>query len=181
MRQHEITRHRHPGHADGKDSADIGEERKSEPAQHRCVAGVAHEHFEQDGDGSEGRHIKQDRAGDQQPQRRSHGPQIGSDIDCVGNYEQTYQHIEQRRGIMAAHVSGQAAPGHPSDLSADHLHRAHQRVGQQQRPPEAVTELCARLRVGRDSARIVVGSARDQLWTQDVSQLRPIGLFDLFP
>ena len=81
---------------------------------------------------------------------------------------------------MAAHVSGQAASGHPSDLSADHLNGAHQRVGEQECPPEAVTELCARLRVGGDSAGIVVGSARDQPWTQNVPQLGPIGLFDLF-
>ena len=67
--------------------------------------------------------------------------------------EQADQHIEQRRGIMPAHIAGEAAPGHAADLRADHLDRAHQRIGQEQRPAEAVAELRAGLRIGGDAAR----------------------------
>jgi hypothetical protein len=43
-------------------------------------------------------------------------------------------------------------------LGADHLDGANQRVGQQERPPEAVPELGTRLRIGGDAAGIVVAT-----------------------
>ena len=119
-------------------------------------------------------HVNELAAGDQQTQRRGHRAKIGADIDGVGDDEQANQHIEQRRGIMTAHVSGQAAPGHPPDFSADHLDRAHQRIGQQKRPSQAVAKLRARLGVGGDSAGIVVGSAGDQARAQNIPKLRPV-------
>ena len=75
--------------------------------------------------------------------------------------------------------AGESLAGHASDLGADHLDRAHQRVGEEQRPDQAEAELSSRLRIGCDSTRVVVGSAGDEAGAEDVGKTRPIGLFDL--
>jgi hypothetical protein len=50
------------------------------------------------------------------------------------------------------------------------LHRGHERIGKQHGPGQGVTELGASLRVGRDSAGIVIRGAGDKAWTKDSEQ-----------
>ena len=45
---------------------------------------------------------------DQKPQRRGHRTEIGPDIDNVGDEEQRDQRIDDRRRIVAAHISREA-------------------------------------------------------------------------
>ena len=179
MRQHQIVRHGQPGHADHKDRRDIGEERKRQPSQHRSVARVAHEHFEQYRDDRKAGDVENRWSGDQKAQRGGHGAEIGADIDRVGDDEEPDQQIQQGRWVVAAHVSSKTPPRHPADLRADHLNRAHQRIGQKQRPTEAVAELRAGLGIGRDAARVIVRSAGDQAGPKHVPQFRPVRLLDL--
>ena len=80
---------------------------------------------------------------------------------------------------MPAHVAGETSARNSADLRADHLNRAHQRIGEKKRPTEAVTELRARLRIGRNSARIVVRRPRDETRTQHIAKLWPLWLFKL--
>ena len=55
----------------------------------------------------------------------------------------------------------------------------HQRIGEQQRPSQAVAELRAGLGIGRDAAGVVVRGAGDQARPHDIAQLRPFWLLDL--
>jgi len=63
---------------------------------------------------------------------------------------------------VPAHISGEAFASDTADLSADHLDRAHERIGQKQSPNQAVTELGPRLGIGGDAARIVIRGAGDE-------------------
>jgi hypothetical protein len=158
--------------------SDIGKQRKREPAQHRGVARVAHEHFEEHRHDREADDANDGRRRDEQSHRRRHRAEIGANVDRVGDQQQSDQRIEQRRRIVLAHVTGESAPRHAPDLGADHLDRAHQRIGQQQRPTEAVAELRARLRIGGDAAGVVVGGAGNEAWPHDIGKLRSIRLLD---
>ena len=124
--------------------------------------------------------VEQRRPVDQQLQRRRHRAEVGADVDRVGDDQQTDQRIEQRRRIVAAHVAGEPAAGHAADLRADLLDRAHQRIGEQQRPAEAVAELRAGLGIGGDAAGIVVGGAGDQAGAEHVDELGPFRLLNVF-
>ena len=80
---------------------------------------------------------------------------------------------------MAAHVAGEALARNATHLRADHLDRAHERIGEQECPTQRVPELRARLRIGSYAAGIVVRGARDQAGAHDIGEFRPIRLFDL--
>jgi hypothetical protein len=99
---------------------------------------------------------------DEKPQRRGHRSEIGSDIDDVGDQEQRDQRINKGRRIMAAHVASQAFAGNTANLRADHLDRAHERIGEEEGPTQGVAELGASLRIGGYAAGIVVRRTRDE-------------------
>jgi hypothetical protein len=111
-------------------------------------------------------------------ERRGHRAEIGSEIDRVGRRKQTDDGVKHPRWKEATDVSSQASSRDSADLSADQLDRAHQRIGEQQRPSQAVTELRAGLGIGGNAAGIVVRCARDQSWAQDVAQRWPFPLID---
>ena len=58
-----------------------------------------------------------------------------------------------------------------SDACADFLDRHHQRIGQQHRPADAVTELRTGLAVGPNARWVVIGRSRDQARTQLAQKL----------
>src|SRR5450830_245467 len=55
---------------------------------------------------------------------------------------------------------------HPLDSGTDHLNADHQGVGEQNRPQHVESELCASLRIGGNSAGIVVSRACDESWAK---------------
>ena len=174
-----VERHRRPGHADREHRSHVSEKGERQPAQHGSVTRVTHIHFhERDHDG-ESPYVQPLRARQDQSDGGAHRAEIRPEVDHVGDQEQAHERIEEPRRIMAPHVGGEAPACHPPDIGADHLDRAHQRVGEKQRPDQAVAELSASLRIGRNSARIVVGSAGDEAWTEDVGKPRPVRLLDL--
>ena len=59
-------------------------------------------------------------------------------------------------------LAREALAGHPPDVRADQLHRAHQGIGEDHGPEQPKAELRASLRISGDPARIVVGRAGDQ-------------------
>jgi hypothetical protein len=63
---------------------------------------------------------------------------------------------------MAAHIARQAMACDAANLRADHLDRAHERIGEHERPPEGIAELRAGLGIGGHAAGIVVRSASDK-------------------
>jgi hypothetical protein len=62
---------------------------------------------------------------------------------------------------MPPEVSGDSAPGDPSDLGGDELNDRQQRKGQREGPRKRVAEARADLAVRANAARIVVGGASD--------------------
>ena len=56
---------------------------------------------------------------------------------------------------------------HRADPGARFLHCRHERIEKNRRPKLAVTELRARLRIGRDARRIVICRARDEAGTKN--------------
>ena len=91
MRQDKIARDGQPGHADHKHRRHIGEERQRQPPQHRGIARVAREHFEDDGDDGKAGNVENGRAGEEQAQRGGHRAKVGADIDRVGDEQQADQ------------------------------------------------------------------------------------------
>jgi hypothetical protein len=73
---------------------------------------------------------------------------------------------------VLSQITGNPAAGGPTHASTHDLHRGHERIGKQHGPGQGVTELCASLRVGSDSARIVVRCARDQARPENTQQSR---------
>jgi len=71
---------------------------------------------------------------------------------------------------MSADIGRQPVAGHAAHARADHLDADHQRIGEHHRPPELIAELRAGLRIRRNAARIVVGSAGDETRTEQPKQ-----------
>jgi hypothetical protein len=67
---------------------------------------------------------------------------------------------------VAADVARNSDTCHPADPRTDFLDPRHQRIAEQHRPQHRESELRANLRVGRDAAGIVVGSAGYDARTQ---------------
>ena len=114
-----------------------------------------------------------------QSKRRRHRAEIRADIDHIGDDQQAHQRIKKPRSSNGAACWRRGPAGHPADIGADHLDRAHQRIGEKQRPDQAVAELRAGLRIGGDAAGVVVGSAGDEARTEDVGKPRPVRLLNL--
>ena len=73
---------------------------------------------------------------------------------------------------MSENVSDKAAARDTSDAGAELLGRHHQGIGEEHRPGDAVAKLSARLTVGADARRIVVGCAGNQSGPQCLKQAR---------
>lgn len=63
-----------------------------------------------------------------------HRAEIGSEIDRVGNDNESDLRIEGPRWVVAAQVAAKAVPCHAPNFSADLLDGAHQRKFQQRCP-----------------------------------------------
>jgi len=113
------------------------------------------------------------RAAEDQPGGVGHCAEIGAQVNGVRAQQQQDDAGEQPVRTMLPQIAGKAAAGGSPDPGAHDLHRGHQRIGEQHGPGEAVTELRASLRVGRDAARIVIRGARDQTGTQHPKQPGP--------
>ena len=67
---------------------------------------------------------------------------------------------------MLTEVSGDTLSGDSSDTRADVLDDDHEGVGEQHRPGKLIARLRTGLRVGRDTAGIIVRGAGDQTRAQ---------------
>ena len=72
---------------------------------------------------------------------------------------------------MPTQIPGDAVARRASDPRADVLDCDHQRVRQQHRPADAVTELRTGLAVGPDARWVVIGRSRYQARTQLAQKL----------
>ena len=100
-----------------------------------------------------------------------HGADVGGDVDGVGDNQKPHQEDREPARANLDHVRSQALSGHKADARREHLDADHQWRSEQQRPHQPETELRPRLRVGRDAARVVVGSAGDQARAQAAGEV----------
>ena len=78
------------------------------------------------------------------------------------NQKQAHDAVDDRPGKRFAEVSRNSDSSYSPDARADFLNRTHERVGEQCQPESAESKLSASLRVGCNTARVVVGGAGDQ-------------------
>ena len=105
-----------------------------------------------------------------QPRRRAHGGEIGTDVDRIGHQQQADDDMDQPARQNVRHIGGQTFAGNPADPGADRLDRRHQGIGQDRHPDQAEAELGPDLGVGGDAARIVVRRPGDQARPQPGEQ-----------
>src|SRR5207248_1034517 len=75
--------------------------------------------------------------------------------------------------VNFGHTVRKALARDPSDLRAHGLDRGHQRIGQRHGPEHVEAKLRPRLRVGGNTAWVVVGHAGDQSGTEPRQRMLP--------
>ena len=161
-----VTR-RGPMHVDRENHGHIGQQRQGEPFQ------VAHVSERSAGRPASTRHIapKQHRiqvrrAAQQQPQASPMAAMSAAILMVLAISSRPTSAVQDRPRENRFHVGRQSFAGDVAEARAHHLDADHQGIGEQHRPQHVVAELGAGLAVGRDAARIVIGSARDEARAQ---------------
>ncbi len=155
-------RHLTPGDMNREQDRGVGQQGEGQPLQEEDVAMIGDEHLQQQrSEHEEHRHEMAIEAGDEL-RDFSHGGDVGGDVEGVGDQQQQHDALKHDRRERGLDVGGKSFPGDPADARAHGLDRGHQREGQRHRPQHVEAELSARLGVGGDAARIVVGHAGDE-------------------
>src|SRR5579864_8943854 len=163
MRDENALQHRRPGHVDCQERREVGKQRQRQPLQYADITAMIENdlrdrtQYSEEHDPHPTRGLRK-----QQTSRGGHRTEVGADVESVGDEEQCDGRLQHPPGVMLAQVPGEAAPRGTADTGADALDRHHQGVREEERPPERVSEGGPRLRVGADSARIVVGGSGDE-------------------
>ena len=92
----------------------------------------------------------------------AHRADICSDVNCVCEQQQSDEAVQQPGRIMAAYIGSDAFARNAADTRARHLNTHHERESKECGPQHSIPESCARLRVGGDSARIIICGAGDE-------------------
>jgi hypothetical protein len=114
--------------------------------------------------------IEQTRSANQKADRIAHRSEVRSNVDRVGDDEEQNDRLEQPVWIMPSNVARYAAPGDPTDPTADLLNHRHQRIAEKHGPTDSKAQLGSGLRICRDAARIVVRCAGNETGTQAAKQ-----------
>jgi len=165
-RQQRVAQRRRPARTRENGGEDVGEEHSGEPLEPRGERRVRRVHGGHDHDGPEDRHP--DSRGEARQHLRGvrHAGEVGGDVEDVGDEQQQAGGVQEPARIVMAHGAGQPAAGHEADPRARELDGRHQGQRHQRRPQHARSERRARHGIGRDAARVVVGSARDEAWAE---------------
>src|SRR3984893_14459475 len=99
---------------------------------------------------------------DQERKCVGHCANVSTDVDRVRDEEQADEPVDHQRRVVAAHVPREPVTAHATYFRAHKLYGYHERIGKEQRPKQAVSELRTALRIGGDPTRIVVRSTGDQ-------------------
>ena len=141
---------------------DISEQRQGEPLQHAHIRTVHGVQLQQQRCDSEADHVDERRSADQQAHAVGHRIQIGGDIEQVCREQQRGSGGYERARIHRGEIGGQSSMSHAADVRAHGLDRDHQRQGEHDRPEQAEAKSGTRLRVSRDTRRIVVRRTGDE-------------------
>ena len=157
----DIMKHLAPVRANVERRADVHEEDEGQPLEHAGEHRVAEsDRRECDADAEKNHPYVRGEPGEQLGGIR-HAGEVGSDVHGIRAKERERRDEEYRSGKAMAQRICQAASGHHADPGAHHLHRGHQRPGDDRCPQEPAAELRAGDGVRRDTGRIVVRGARD--------------------
>ncbi len=153
----------------------IGQQRQREPLQELGVGAVGDEDLQPQDDGG-----RQHRQGppwnrDDERARLRDGGDVGADIDGVRDHHQKHDADQDRPRIVVLDDPGQALAGDGADPAAGLLDRQEQRDLVERRPQLPESELRARLRIGGDPGRIVIGGAGDQARAQHLEESKRPG------
>jgi len=151
-----------PLHADREHYGDVSKQRQRQPLEIAYVTSKGHENLQSQADGAEEKRVAVLRTADDQLQRFAHCRDVGGDVDRVGNDEHRDDHVQHRPRKLAADIGRKAVPCDTANPRTHHLNSDHQRIGQHDGPSKLVAELRTGLRVRRDAARIIVGSAGNE-------------------
>jgi len=162
VRNERVLEGRFPWHAGHEDDPDISEQRQCRPFQYGRISRIAQEGFKQNADDAEHDRIRLMGTADQQAERRSHGAEIGAEIDDIGREKEEDDRTQEPGRIMASDVFSDAVARDATDPRADGLNDDHQRQTEHHRPGEPISELRADLAISPDAARIIIRGTRDQ-------------------
>jgi hypothetical protein len=98
-------------------------------------------------------------AADHQRECFRHGRDVGGNVEGIGCDQKKHQRQHQPTRHHFHHIGRKALARHPADQCAHELDRDHEGNGEEDRPQQAVAELRAGLRVGRNARRVVVRRA----------------------
>jgi len=150
-----------PGNPDAESRGDVGEQHKRERFQIARIAVIGDQYLGRQASEPERRDVEQHRAADHEPQRVTHGCDVGCNIQCVGGEQKSNDAVQQCARECLADFGGKASPGDGTDARAHQLNGDHERCGEKHRPAQRVAELRAALEVGGDTAWIVIGGTGD--------------------
>lgn len=153
----------------------VGKQCERQPFQIGHVPSVLQQNLQPDANNTEGDHVNGLWAPQDEVARVGHGAEVGIDVEDVCGGQQSYEDLQKPVRVVLAEVSGEAATRRSADASAYHLDRGHQRIGEQHRPGQRISELGSGLAVGGDPAGIVVGRTRNQSRSESVQQPRFTG------
>jgi hypothetical protein len=154
--------HLAPGQAKAERRRDIGEQHQRQHLHVPRIRAVGDDDLRGGTDAAERQGVDHRRPADQEPDRFAHGRDVGGNIDGIGGRRQRDDPVEQHGRQHFAQIGGEAAAGDRPDARAHDLDRDHEWGREKHGPAQRVAELGPALRVGRDSAGIVVCRPRQQ-------------------
>jgi hypothetical protein len=145
---------------------EIGQQNQRQPFQDRRIATIGNKQLQGQRHNRKANGHSMRVQPDDHLRNCAHHRKICADVDRVGDEQHRHHGHDKGRRKDLAHVGRQSDAGHTTDIGADQLDCAHQRVCQKQRPQQPEPGLRAGLRICGDAAGIVVGGAGDQAWAQ---------------
>ncbi len=151
-----------PGNVNHEGNADVCKKREGEPLQVFGIGSIWNKNNGREREDAEDYRKQGCASGEEQGHRRTHGADVGTQIEDVGCRHQQENENENWFWITLAEIGGESATCDAPDATADFLDCRHQGVGQEHGPKKRIAELRTHLRIGRDTARIVIRGSGDE-------------------
>jgi hypothetical protein len=156
---------------DKKYGDDVREKRETKPFENPGIRLVRREYLQDENQRRKEKHQHRKIDGHNKLRRCAHCPQIGSQIDGVGNQDQQQRSIEHLLAIVFLHHGGNAFSGHRANARAGLLHRHQKGQYKKRRPQLPIAELRSGLGISRYPRRVVVRRAGDDPRARNLQKL----------
>ena len=135
---------------------DVDQQHQRQELQEAGVAVIGDENLCKQAGEPESESIEKRGAANDEPQPFAHRSEIRSYVDRVGDHQQNDKSNNRPARQSISDVSRQPLPRFPADARADDLDRRHEGQREQHRPSERKAELGSCLRIGGDTAGVIV-------------------------